>query len=208
MLALKDRIGNDAGIVRVRGRVSLFRIRPEGISDILVSKNNQIQETWGMIAAMAIGFGNRSYRVSGLYIEYENMGDPDDAITPPDFERSAGIEYYSDLVYSATRDYLRVPLIQSPLLGIEAGYEGIFTEGETGNKLTFFTQTQGTTGVHGKTFSDSANSKVFGVALVAIPTFQDSTKDVILARTYFDAADQVAKLPSSQIGVSWDVSFL
>jgi len=203
-----DKIGNDAGIVHVRGRVSLFRVWPEGISDLLTTKCNQIQDTWGMIAAMCIGFGNRSYRVSGLYIEYENMGNPDDPVTPPEFERSAGIEYYSDLVYNSLRDYLRVPLIQTPMLGIEAGYENIFTEGETGNKLTFFTQTQGTTGVHGKPFSDSANSKVFGVALVAIPTFQDSTKDVILARTYFDAADQVAKLPSSQIGVSWDVSFL
>lgn len=192
----------------VRGHVRRYRVWDDGIVSLLGGRANQIQLTWGMIAAMTIGLGRRDYRINGLFIEYENMTDPDDIAVTPDFERAAGLEYYDDLLVSSTRDFLRVPLIQNPLLSIEPGYEDTFIEGETGNRLTFFTQTQGTVGVHGKAFSNAANSKVVGAALVAIPTFQDRARDVILARTYFAADEQVLKLPSSQVGIAWDVSFL
>lgn len=191
----------------IRGRTSIFRVWDDGLVHPIGSKQNQIQVSWGHIAAMAIGLGRREYRVSGLYIEYENVVDPEDAITAPTYAATEGLEYYNDLALSSTRDYLRVPLIQAPMLGIETGYQDYFVDGESGNKLTFFAMSQGTTGVHGKAFSDSANSKVFGAALVAIPTFQDATKDVILARAYYDVADQTLKLASSQVGIAWDVTF-
>jgi hypothetical protein len=189
------------------GQVSLFRIREDGYLDPRASRRNQLQISWGLIAAMTIGFGRKDYRIQGMYIEYENVADPDDPVTPPDYPASEGLEYYADLALSGTRDYLRVPLVQQPQLGIIAGDEASFVAGETGNKLTFFAQTQGTQGANGKPFGSASNSKVFGLGLVAIPTFQDATQDVIFARTYFDAADQEVKLPSSQIGVTWEINF-
>lgn len=215
----------------VRGRVGLYRIWEPGREgrqqpaadklalpfnwgpggprrvEVITHKSNQLQFNWGMIAAMCIGFGDRDYRIRALYIEYENVADPGDPVTVPDFDRDEGIEYYQDLAFSASRDFLRVPLNINPTLGIETGFENYFTDGSTGNKLTFFAQTQGTAGYHGKAFSNAANSKVFGVALVATPTFADATQDLIFARTYYDVDDQEVKQVSSQFGVTWDVSF-
>ena len=198
----------------VLGRINVYRVHfqkqdrhhPRKI-DHLFGQPNQLQHTWGYVAAQCMGKGNRSYKIAAMYIEFENTASSGDPVTAPSYDRSEGIEYYQDLALSADRDFLRVPLLVEPEIGIETGYEDSFTEGESGNKLTFFTQTQGTTGFHGKTFSDSVNSTIFGVALVATPEFSDPTKDVVGARTYFDVADQVVKLPNSQVGVTWDWTF-
>ncbi len=201
----------------VQGRISLCRVwfskrdrHPpyQRRVDPLFSKPNQIQYSWGFVAAQCIGRGDRSYRISSMYVEYENVAAPGDAVTVPVFGREEGQDYYSDLLLSANRDFLRVPLIIEPTIGIELGFEDYFTEGVDGNKLTFFTQTQGTQGFHGKPFSDAVNSKIFGVALVATPEFGDPSQDVVFARTYFDVSDQTLKLASSQVGITWDVSFL
>ncbi len=202
MPQIKERAG-----MHVFGQVRLYRTWDDGLVQPLSSRHNQIQVSWGQIAAMTIGLGRKEYRIGGLYIEYENVVSPDDVVTPPVYGATDGLEYFNDLSLSSTRDYLRVPLIQDPMLGIVTGYEDFFVAGETGNKLTFFSQTQGTAGVHGKPFSAGANSKVIGAALVAIPTFQDATQDVIFARTYFDMADQALKLASSQISIAWDINF-
>jgi hypothetical protein len=175
---------------------------------LLAVKPNQLQYEWGAIAAFCIGLGNRSYKISAVYIEYENVADPGDPVTVPAYEKSEGREYYESLAFSSDRDFLRVPLSVQPTLGIETGYEDYFTEGVNGNKLTFSTQSQGTSGFHGKPYSNAANSKVFGVALVATPEFADPTKDLIFARTYFEVADQAVKPVSSQFGITWEVPFL
>ena len=199
----------------VNGRISVCRIwhkkqdRRRGFHDVepLFSKPNQIQYSWGFIAAQCIGKGNRNYRINSMYVEYENVASPGDAVTIPSYGRDEGREYYQDLALSANRDFLRVPLIIEPTIGIESGFEDYFTDGVDGNKLTFFTQTQGTAGFHSKPFNDGVNSKIFGVALVATPEFGDPTKDVVFSRTYFDTADQTLKLASSQVGITWDISF-
>lgn len=199
----------------VRGRISVCRIwysrkdrhNPRRVEPLFVQKN-QIQLSWGAIACQCIGLGNRSYRINAMYLEYENVADPDDPVTVPTYERGDGLDYYQNLVYTSDRDYLRVPLLLQPSIGIEPGFEDYFTEGVDGNRLTFHTQSQGTEGANGKPFSSGANSKIFGVALVATPVFEDPTKDIVLARTYFDVDDQTLKLASSQVGVTWDVVFM
>lgn len=198
----------------LRGRITVWR--PQGLvtcledlakAEVLLQKQNQIQYEWGAVAAQCIGMGNRNYRVNAMYIEYENVASPSDDVTVPTYGRDEGRGYYDDLAMSATRDFLRVPLLFQPSIGIESGYEDYFTAGVNGNKLTFYTQSQGTTGFHGKSFNSSANSKVFGVALVATPVFADPTQDLVFARTYFEVADQTPKLASSQVGITWDVVF-
>ena len=190
----------------VRGRVRLWTKRA-GVWVPRAVIQNQIQYSWGMIAAQAMGRGDASYAIHGMYIEFENVASPGDAVTIPTYGRDEGVEYYDDLVSSSVRDFLRVALLQDPLLGVEAGYENYFGDGE-GNKLTFFAQSQGTTGIHGKTFSDTVNSKVFGAALVATPVFSDRTQDIVFARSYFAVDEQTVKEASSQVGISWEISFL
>jgi len=192
--------------------VTLWRVEDSGLMVPIHTQHNQIQFSWGLLAAKQLGYrpgaGRPSFHISGMYVEYENVGLPEDPVAvDPEFGRDVGIAYYDDLMASSTQDFLRVPLRLEPSLSIASGYEEYFTAGETGNQLTFFAQTSGGEGVHGKTFSHTVNSKIFAAALVATPEFSDRTRDVVFARTVFDINDQVTKEASSQIGITWDVAF-
>lgn len=173
---------------------------------------NQIQATWGYIAAQQIGFkrpsGRLDYSIAAMYFEYENTVNAEDPVTAPTYEVDEGLSYYDELADTADRDFLRIPLSQEPTLGIESEFEDLFTPGLDGNKLTFSAQTAGLAGVHGKEFSNDVNSKLFGVALVATPVADDRTQDVIFARTYFAVDDQVVKALSHQAFIQWDIVFL
>lgn len=200
--------------VNVVGRVTLWRVDEKtGIRTPIVTKPNQIQVSWGYIAAKQIGFKRQpdrpDYSVSAMYVEYENQVDPDAPVDVADFARTVGLEYYSELADTINRDFLRVPLRLEPAISVAAGSAGatVLTENDQGNQLTFFAQTAGTQGVHGKLFSHTLNSKVYAAALVATPYFSDQSRDVIFARTNFNISDQTGKEASSQIGITWDISF-
>lgn len=210
-----DKIGkNGSG---VRGRVTLWRVdEASGLMVPLHSQKNQILLSWGHVAARQIGYrpqaGRPSYHVSAMYIEYENVGSPATEITVDSFDRDLDPDYYNSLLASASQDYLRVPLRLEPTLGISTEtatlYPGYFTDGENGNALTFFAQTSGVEGVHGKPFGGSGNnSKIYAATLVATPGGDDPTQDVLFARTTFAPGDQVTKEASSQIGITWEVAF-
>lgn len=174
------------------------------------TQSNQIQYKWGFAAARALGFkkqaGRLDYAISAMYIEFENVPDPNDPVTIPTYDRDEGRTYYDSLLGSSTRDYLRVALRMEPALSIAPGYEDYFEEGE-GNMLTLFALSAGATGVHGKTFSSGVNSKICGFALVATPVFADATQDVIVARTYLAEANQQVKDASANAGVTWELIF-
>lgn len=194
----------------VRGRIGLGRFNERGIFIPHLRKANQIQLNWGVIAARQIGFKRQAHRpdysISAMYVEFENVADPDDEVVVPTFERSDGLEYYDDLVSSGVRDFARIPLRMEPSLAVSDEAAGLLPDGE-GNMLTFFAMTSTGTGVHGKTFSAGVNSKICGFALVATPVFDDRTQDIIFARTYLETADQQVKDASAQAGVSWDIIF-
>lgn len=189
---------------KVEGFIETFEVNENGLWLPVCSFHNQIQWSWGEIACKMFGDGLPEYKIAGMYIEFENVASSGDTVTVPSFDRSEGIEYYTNLSASASRDFLRVQLISSPKSALISGYEGSSTNV---NQLTFFAQTSGSVGVHGKTFSSAANSKVFGLALVAMPKWEDRTKDLIFAREYYPTANQVLKQASSQIGVSWTEQF-
>lgn len=198
----------------VRGVVTLWRISEiTGLYEPVVRKQNQIQVSWGHIAAKQIGFKRQpdrpDYSVSAMYIEYENQTDPEEPIAITEFERTLGLEYYSGLAASSNRDFLRVPLRLEPATAVATGSFGaeVLNEADLVNQLTFFAQTSGAQGVHGKNFSHTLNSKVYAAALVATPYFNDQSRDVIFARTNFAVGDQTGKEASSQIGITWDISF-
>lgn len=205
-----DKINPNFG---VRGHITVWQIDEQtGLYTQRVAQPNQIQYTWGWIAAQQIGYRRQAnrpdYHISAMYIEFENQPNPATPISVAAFSRDVGIGYYNSLVDSPNRDFLRIPLKIEPTLSVSSGFEANLPVDQQGNQLTFFAQTAGETGEHGKAFNAANNSKVFAVALVAAPEFEsDKSKDVVFARTMFSASNQVTKEPSSQIGITWDIAF-
>jgi len=133
-----------------------------------------------------------------MYIEFDNSGV---AITTPTINRDEQLTYYNNLnINYPTRDYLRVPLIASDSDNTNTA---LFTADNLGR---FYAHTAGVTGVHGLTFSDTANSVVYGGALVAYREFSDASQDLIFSRVCFAPTSHVAKAPSSQIGLAWEIT--
>lgn len=195
----------------VRGHIALWRIDEKtGFAQPLGNQPNQIQYTWGFIAANCFGRRRQpdrpDYSISALYIEYENQENPENTVSvASSFLRDVGLPYYNAL--AGNRDFLRIPITIEPTISVSAGYESKLPVSQAGNKLTFFAQTAGVVGALGRPFSHTVNSKVFAAALVAAPVFGDRTKDVIFARTVFSTANQITKEASSQIGITWDIAF-
>lgn len=202
-----------AGKSGVRGHITLWRVDPlTGLQTPIGDQPNQIQYTWGFIAANCFGRRRQpdrpDYNISALYVEYENQNDPEEPVSiAASFLREVGIPYYNDLINSENRDFLRIPLSIEPTIGVSSGYEAYLPVEQQGNKLTFFAQTAGVVGALGRPFSHTVNSKVYAAALVATPVFGDRTKDVVFARTVFTTSNQVTKEASSQIGITWDIAF-
>jgi len=149
------------------------------------------------VLAKLLSLGESKYRISTMYLEFENVDAPEDPVAAPVFDRTRNIDYYNDLVSNPDRDYLRVPL-SSAL--VEASDESLYPGG---NRLVLTARSSGTTGVHGKTFSDSVNSKIFGAALVAQLDKDDASQDLIISAMYLSEASQQLKLPTSQNGLEW-----
>lgn len=166
--------------------------------------SNLVLREWGGIVGKLLTLGSNNYRISTMYLEFENVPVPNTPVSIPVFDRDppSGVSYYNGLITSLNRDYLRVPMIA----GILDSTDQILYP--NGNLLTFFAQTSGVVGVHGKPFSDANNSVVFGGALVATPDVNDATQDLILSRFYFPVADQQPKLPTGQIGLEWELTLL
>lgn len=192
---------------QLRGEVTVTEVDADGVSQVLGTQLNQIQATWGAIAAECLGRGNRNFRINAMYLEFENLANPATVVTAPTYTRDEGLEYFQSLESSSVRDYLRVPLLLPAGIDIAGDFPEAFTEGQTGNRLTFFSQSQGVAGVHGKTFSEGVNSKIFGVALVATPVFSDPTQDIVFSRTYLDGSLQGVKQASKSLGITWRILF-
>lgn len=164
---------------------------------------NDLLFEWGTILASLLLRKGLTFGIGGMYVEYENVASPGDAVAAPAFTRGAdeGVEYYDGLAGSADRDYLRVPLVAGSL---DSSDPVSFPKG---NRASFFAQTSGVSGVHGKPFSDAVNSTCFGGALVAFVDEADPTRDLVLSRFYLDPAQQQVKLATSQVGYEWRVKF-
>jgi len=184
------------------GKVRAHRVspRPNGefwqpVTDL---KNNTVLYQWTQIASRLFANGSANYRIAGMYLEFENVASPGDAVSVPTFDRTRSISYYNDLAGSSNRDYLRVPLT-----GVQTLSEGADL---TDNQLVFFARSSGTLGVHGKTFSDSSNSVIFGASLAAFPDNNDATQDLLFSSFYFSVSEQQPKLATSQVGIEWELT--
>ena len=122
---------------------------------------------------------------------------------PPTVDRADSLNYYNDLNSNdANQDYLRIPLIATE----EATSDPVLYP--KNNISRFIAQTAGTVGVHGNTYSDGSNSRVYGGALVAYLDESDASQDIILSRFYFPAANQILKPAGSQAGITWSTTFV
>jgi hypothetical protein len=167
---------------------------------------NSWNYTWGYLACRALGQRDIRYGIGAVYLEFENVADPEDPVSPPATAREDTIDYYEGLSASADRDFLRIPIAITPSIGVVPGFEAYFAEGQ-GNRLIVHAQSGGTVGVHGKAFSDVANSKVFGIAVVGMPDRADRTKDILFARSYYAADKQQVKAPTGQIHGVYELDF-
>jgi len=185
----------------MRGEVRLHNVT-DSWQPVTDFQHNDFLYEWGAIFANLLLRKGLNYGIGGMYIEFENTASPGDPVTVPTFTRDAdeGVEYYNGLSDSADRDYLRVPLVAGTLDITDV------VQFPKGNCPIFFAQTSGVLGVHGKTFSDSVNSTVFGGALVAFVDADDYTQDLVLSRFYVAVEKQQVKLASSQIGFEWKLT--
>jgi hypothetical protein len=186
----------------VRGRAKFCHVLGDGTrAQIMPWQNNLVMYEWATSIVKLLSQGLANYRLSGMYLEYKNVADPGDAIAVPSYGRADGVSYYDALADSPDVDYLRVPLLAST---VGSSDTELFPGG---NVLTCFAQSQGVIGVHGKAFSDSVNSKIYGGALVAIVDEDDATRDIIFSRFYTSESQQVVKLPTSNLGLEWELTF-
>lgn len=172
---------------------------PRGWLPQTVFVRNQILYAWGTIVQKLLRNvkDNKNYWIGGMYIEFDNSGAP---VNPtPSITRDAGLSYYNSL--SSPRDYLRVPIAAT-----DESSSNI-TNFPDNNVAHFYAQTAGTLGVHGLTFSDSVNSRVYGGALVAFRDPEDAAQDLVFSRFYFASANQLLKVVGSQIGLLWKPTF-
>ena len=168
-----------------------------GIIKKMVAQPNIIPYQGADVLARALS-GDTDYAAGAMLFEYENTaGSP----SVPSPQRDEGISYYlDDLSLSATKDYIRVPLV------VPAGFSSSDSDKYDGNQATFFAITSGTAGIHGRGFSQSDNSKVYGVALVATPAPTQYTSDLLFSRSY-DGFDPVPKEDGYQIGAQYMIRF-
>lgn len=162
----------------------------------LIEIQNLILYGGADILALLAG-GQSSYSLRTMYIEFENLADPSDPITPPTFGRADGVAYYNGLISSPNRDFIRVPLsVSAAFSSSGADYAN--------NIATFFGQSSGTVGFHGKAFGESSNSAIFGAAMVASPDPTDQSKDIVFSRAYA-GIDKILKQAGFEIGVTWGI---
>lgn len=163
-----------------------------------LNSNNLVLYSGADILSLLLA-GHSEFKIGAMYMEFMNLADPDDPITPPAFDRSGGSEYYASLATSPNVDYLRVPIVLNPLNSASG-------PNYVANRATFFAISEGVVGVNGKEFSAAANSAVYGAALVSTPDFGDQSKDVIYSRDYSEIG-KVLKQTGFQIGITWVQQF-
>ena len=189
------------------GNYDIFSIdEVTGNKNFLFSDTNTWVHTWGCIVARCAGLNQPEYAIKGFYVEFENVASPSTNVVVPTIDLSDGLDYFLNLASSSTKDYMRISLASTPLLGVATNYSDVMPANQ-GNKITLSGITSGTTGLNGKSFSHSSNSKIYGLAVVVTPVIADPTRDIIYARSYFDVSNQILKVDGQQVSVSYNLNF-
>lgn len=138
--------------------------------------------------------GRSSYRLSHMYIIYENSASP----TPPVPQQSDTASSIRNAM-TGGYDFIRAQLLPQPLLTASSGdYEE-----NVANFVAVATADEGV--VQGLPFSAVADSHVVGLAVVASPT-SSYLQDVLYSYTGFDSSDVLPVLGSGQAGGTYQVT--
>lgn len=176
---------------------------------VLLCKKNQLQYDWAAVAGQAIAIGNPNYKLSGMYLEYQNVASPGDPAALPDTSRSTTQAYYAGLSAVANRDFLRLPFATVPAVSRDGAFVSHFaSQTNLGNVYTCQVITTGVAGFHGKPFATAGiNSKIAGLALVAMPLPASQASDLLFARLPLSAPEQILFSAGAQKLVRWHIAF-
>lgn len=179
-----------------KGFQTIFSYDPKTmkISNFVHSRNQIMDDAAEIQANLLIGNGH--YKIQFMYYEYQNLASAGDAVTPPTFDKSDDVEYFTGLEFSSDRDFLRVPVKID---------NKITTLGSGAKLVTFFATTPGDEqGFFGKPFNSANNSAVYGGALVSAPLPSSQPNDLIFARNYPLGA-KILKPEGEQIAMTWNI---
>lgn len=139
-----------------------------------------------------------AYSLTTMYLEFANSST---AVTPPAVTADDTLSYYAGLSLSATRDYIRAPIVG---YREESSNLSLYPVENVGH---FLAQSGDTVGVNGKNFDLASNSRLIGGAVVATPVPGDPTQDILYARFYLPMGEQVTKPATGQAGLEWKLQF-
>lgn len=139
----------------------------------------------GARALAALMSGDDSMAARGMYLEYSNG-----AVTPDEVEPDRALSYYTAL--EAPKGFIRVVGVSARLLLEDAA------------KVRMVFHAAGGQVVDGPALVDGV-SRVYSLALVAMPDVDDPSKDVPIAAVNLDG--QVVKPANASMGGSISVDF-
>jgi hypothetical protein len=179
----------------IHGRVRLSRLIEGQPPQLLTPwRPNLVVYSWAEIVANLLNTAAANYKLSGMLLEFKNVANAGDPVTPPSFDRTGGIAYYNGLSSSPDVDFLRVPILASGV-----------TTSDTGATFSVFAKDQGAVGVNGKPYDNAHHSKLYGAAVVAIVDPADRTRDLVFSRYYLPTDEQQLKLATGQLGIEWAI---
>lgn len=142
-----------------------------------------------LFQAISPGSTASGARLDVAYLEFANGP----AVAPPEIRPIESTDYYDRLAATSDRDYLRCPILSHRVVP-DADGRGAFS---------LVIVSDGETGVHGKPFSATAGSRVYGLALAASQS--NGRGDLLFARHYYPEADQVEKPDHGGIMLSFNL---
>jgi len=198
-------------MIKERGNINSI-VRGEivaGYRDMSTSKFTPVIEqknlvTYGGADIMAkLISGDVKYAINGMYFKYQNTTDTPEGTTPTR-ELTASDQYWT-LTGTDNIDWLRVPIITTGKIA-KSPYNSV---AYNGNSVTFVATTAsvGTTGEtpEQNPFSGGDNSKIFSVALVAMPDILTPSTDIAFSMANLTSA--IPAIENSYIDVFWTITF-
>lgn len=171
-------------------RVGIVNTLSGEMRDVDGGPNIIVYEGVDLLAAILAG---QSYSINTMYMEFQNGGIAP-VVTP---DPADGRSYYAAMESGVgAADYIRLPLTANPTR------ESTDASKFSGNRINYFAMSTGATaGRGGHTFSDTAGSIVYGVALVAAPDVDDASQDIVFSRSYNFSPK--TKQANEEVSIAW-----
>lgn len=141
-----------------------------------------------LFQAVIPGSSASGARLDIAYLEFVNGP----AVTPPDIDPTESTGYYDRLGSTSDRDYLRCSIMSHTL-----------KSRNDKTVLSLMIVSDGDNGVHGKPFSATAGSRIYGLALAASQS--NKRGDILFSRHYYRTEEQPEKSEIGNIMLSIDL---